>query len=109
MRGAGVVASRLGSCSRMPQTKRETLYHPRVRYTYADGMVDTFPHDPSAMAWYTFPRALSSVFGSIARRLRGTWFGTERRTDVVRATGEVVTSDGRVVWSRRFEFVEGEQ
>lgn len=77
-------------------------YRPMVGYLYSDGSVVNY--SPQNAAWYSLDRAISSCFGSAARRMRGTWDATYHKRGVVVAfLMMVIDSRNKVVWKARVD------
>lgn len=79
------------------------LYSPRIGYLYHDGSVQDY--SPQNV-WISMRRAISSCFGSCARRTRGmVWSEARDGTGPpVAALLGVVDSRGRFVWKQRIDF-----
>lgn len=80
-------------------------YRPMVGYLYSDGSVVNY--SPVATAWYSLDRAISTCFGSVARRLRGTWDAAHNgRGVVVSFLMMVVDSRNKIVWKAKVDIPE---
>lgn len=80
-------------------------YRPMVGYLYSNGTVVNY--SPVNTGWYSLDRAISSCFGSVARRLRGTWDAEYHRRGVVVAfVMMVVDSRNRPVWKETVRIPE---
>lgn len=77
-------------------------YRPMVGYLYSDGSVVNY--SPQNAAWYSLDRAISTCFGSAARRMRGTWDAAYHKRGVVTAfLMMVIDSRNEIVWKARVD------
>jgi len=79
-------------------------YRPMVGYLHADGTVTKYATD--AMAWYSFDRAVSTCFGSAARRLRGLHSFAAPDSPIVAILMMVLGGEGKTVWKHRIDLPE---
>jgi hypothetical protein len=79
------------------------VYQPRCGYLHADGRVSQYA--TQNMTWLTFDRAVSSCFGSAARRFRGTHTVDAPSSPIV-AILMMVLSNGKIVWRHRVDIPE---
>lgn len=80
-------------------------YRPMVGYLYANGDVQQF--SSTTQAWFSFDRAVSSCFGSAAKRMRGTWDADfNQRGVIVAFVMLVVDGRNRIAWKQRVDIPE---
>jgi hypothetical protein len=71
-------------------------YQPIIGYIFERGPIVRYH---PATWWYDFGRAVSSCWGSLARRMRGTWDADlNERGEPIRALLVVQRGDGSVAW-----------
>lgn len=83
---------------------RESLlgqYRPMVGYLHADGTVTKYSTE--MMGWYDFDRAVSSCFGSAARRFRGLKSFDAPNSPIVAVLMMVLGANGEVKWKQRID------
>lgn len=79
------------------------VYQPMCGYLHANGEVSQYA--TNGMTWLSFDRAVSSCFGSAARRFRGTHTVDAPSSPVV-AILMLVLSNGKIVWRHRVDIPE---
>lgn len=83
---------------------RGVTYQPIVGYVFEHGPVVRYA--PTTW-WYDFGRAVSTCWGSLARRCRGTWDAEfNERGEPVKALLMVVRGDGSVAWKHTVDLQE---
>lgn len=75
-------------------------YQPQVGYLHEDGTVSAYRTE--SMAWLNFDRAVSTCFGSAARRFRGL-HGHDTNGSPIVAILMMVQSNGKTVWKHRVD------
>ena len=79
-------------------------FQPIIGYVFERGPIVRY--HPSTW-WYDFGRAVSSCWGSLARRTRGTWDAEfNGRGDPIRALLAVVRGDGSIAWKHTVDLRE---
>lgn len=82
-------------------TDKRGHFQPCVGWLYASG--DVRRYHPEA-EWLNLHRAISSCFGSVAKRMRGTWDADFHQLgDPVTAILMVLNERGDVVWKHRID------
>jgi hypothetical protein len=79
-------------------------YRPIVGYLHANGTLSQYQTEH--MAWLSFDRAVSTCFGSAARRLRGTHQVPGSDSPIVAILMLVMGGQNTVVWKHRFDLPE---